>query len=207
VATIATEKELEDFLYETFRFDYNNSELSDYLDEGGLFRQVNINGYGIIDLIHISLDLPEEAFGYPEIKITIIELKKDQVDIKALEQISRYRTAIVRYISKILDVSKKKLVFKVDGLLIGKGINEQGDFVYLLNNIEWLRLLLYSIDLDSGLTLTEEEFGWFAVKEDFSSLKECLPRIMPRFFNLYKKWHNYCLIERSKNKEKTEGTF
>lgn len=192
MAMIESEKELEDFLYKTSRKDFYASALSEFANEGKIFRQVNIPGYGIIDLITVGFDLPQnDKPTYPEVKITIIEIKKGAIDHKALEQLARYRTAITRYLNRLQDNAQKEIFYDIKGVLIGKTIDKQGSFVYLVNNIEWLSLVTYSIDLENGLSLKEINKEWHSTTENFDSLKFYLAKIMPNFLSIYKEAHMY----------------
>lgn len=193
MAIMETEQELEDYLYKTFAAKSYESILGNFTGGGKIFRQVNITGYGIIDLIIVSFDIPSRENAYPDVEITIIELKKDQINYKALEQLAKYRTAIRRYLNTIVEDISKELSYNINGILVGKKIDDQNNFVYLVDNIDWLTLLTYSIDFDEGLILDDGNNGWHSTKEDFSSLKKYLPKVMPGFLDTYKDWHKYTL--------------
>jgi hypothetical protein len=196
MAIIETEQELEDYLYETFVEDPCESILSDFVGGGKIFRQVNITGYGIIDLIIVNFDIPNHENAYPDVEITIIELKKDQINYKALEQLAKYRTAIKRYLNTIIEDVSKELSYNINGILIGKKIDDQNNFVYLVDNINWLTVLTYSIGFKEGLILNDGNDGWYSIKEDFDSLKKYLPKVMPDFLGTYKSWHSYTLQQK-----------
>jgi len=191
MAIIETERELEDFLYETAKNGFEDSLLGEFVGDGNIFRQVDITGYGIIDLLHISFDYSNKENSYPDTTITIIELKKDNIDYNSLGQISKYRTAIKRYTDSIKFKSNKRISYKIEGILIGNKINENSDFVYLVDNIEWLTLLTYSITLNNGLILHDGNSGWYSKIENFDALKKYLPAIMPKFLDTYKEYHSY----------------
>lgn len=197
MAIVDNEKELEDYLYNEAKI--NDGKWSDYFTDGKIFRQVNITGYGIIDLLYVDFEIPEQDFDYPEVRITIIELKKGQIGYKALEQIARYRTAVERYLNALNEKNPKKFTYTVNGFLVGNEIDIHSDFVYLLNNIEWLTALTYFISFDEGLILSEPQRGWYDKRENFDSLKVQLTETMPAFLKSYKMWSSYALrVKRDK---------
>lgn len=92
-----SEKELEDYL-----FDYLSNGLEYEAVQRGLkldclfknvlwFRQLNLEPYGIADLVGFYRDKGT-------IKVELIELKVVDLTVNDFEQISRYRTAIERYL-------------------------------------------------------------------------------------------------------------
>ena len=80
---LTSEKELEDFL---FKWTPDGPVEEEYghplgINYKKLLRQVNIQGYGVIDLLSVDISCQDELM--PCIDIDIIELKKGTIDILA----------------------------------------------------------------------------------------------------------------------------
>jgi hypothetical protein len=112
------EKDLEDIIWESD---------NDKLFERGLpirgkcFRQLNLGGYGIADLVCVQRDGP---FG---LRITIYELKKDKIGISAFLQAIGYARGIQRY----LNLRRVSFSFVIDVILVGSELDTSGNFCYL----------------------------------------------------------------------------
>lgn len=142
-----SEKELEDILQDSWfdtGFVFGDGGQEDYL-----LRQINVEPYGIIDLLGISLD-------YDNFIITIYELKNTAITKSHIAQISRYRTAIKKILEKYF--SKQKFV-TVNGVIVCTGAGT-GDIVYLYDNINWLTVKTVDICVD-GL-LFDDHYNWYS---------------------------------------------
>jgi hypothetical protein len=120
------EKDLEEIIYTSGR---------DVLDQRGLtingklLRQVKIGNYGIADLIEFTrpcYDGPERKWFAPG-RITIYELKKEQIGISAFLQSLSYAKGILEYLRH----KKKNRQYVIDIVLIGKEVDDKGSFCYL----------------------------------------------------------------------------
>lgn len=145
------EKDLEDYIFE------HHNEIPGL--EGQIIeRQVNLVGYGILDLLIIEShrNINEDSY-YPVIKI--IELKQGIIDLSAAAQIMRYFKGIKRNLEKI-DYYGKKGVPIIQLFLIGNEIDINAS--YLLEFLEscGVRFITYKISLEKGITLKEEENDW-----------------------------------------------
>ena len=168
---IITEKELEDYLFD---WSPNGPDEDEYghplgLDHENIFRQVNIKGYGIIDLLSVSIACEGELM--PSITIDIIELKKGAIDYNAFGQICRYKIALERFIDELRLVKGHKYFkdIEIRGILVGDNINLNGDLCYAIESTSWLSLYTYELDLKEGISFGLAS-GWYSKKEDFSDL-------------------------------------
>lgn len=123
------EKNLETIIYES---DYDSLGKRGLYLSGNKFRQVKIGNYGIADLIYFERpvfykknDYNEHSFSHGT--ITIVELKKDVIDIDSFTQSLRYAKGIRRYLKK-KDIEHK---YKIEILLVGKSVDTSSSFVYL----------------------------------------------------------------------------
>jgi len=112
-------------------------------------RQVRLGSYGIADVICWELI---EKYNR-KIKIQIVELKKEVIDCNALMQACRYQTAIQQIIDR-RNFNNTEFEFEV--ILIGKKIQEHGDFVFTLNTFKNIKCYTYSLDTQFGLKFYRE---------------------------------------------------
>ncbi|MCK5613372.1 hypothetical protein KAR91_66495 [Candidatus Pacearchaeota archaeon] len=161
---LKSENELEDYLY-------GDSELECY---GDCFRQVPIKGYGIIDLLYIHID-NDPAENRPLISITIVELKKDYIDLNALGQICRYKIALERFFEN----SKHNLRYEIKGVLVGSDY-ASGDICFTVDAIDWLSCYHYSISLTDGISFSYEN-GWYRDDECFASLNKLAKSFLTQY--------------------------
>ena len=123
------EKDLEEIIYKS-----DNSLLNErgYNISGKKFRQVRLGNYGIADLIyylkprHILSEDAECSFFRQGI-ITIVELKKDVIDVNCFIQSLRYAKAVRRFLEKRGIENQYRIVIS----LVGKSIDVSSSFIYL----------------------------------------------------------------------------
>lgn len=173
------EKDLETIIYES---DYQSLKDRGYEIDGKKFRQVKLGNYGIADLIYyikpkyIALENPDASYFIQGV-ITIVELKKDIVDINSLTQSLRYAKAIRR----LLEKKGIQNEYKIRISLVGKSIDTSSSFVYLTDlmldfdsiyrTFDFYKppislcIHTYSYKLD-GLTF-ERHSDWFLKNEGF----------------------------------------
>lgn len=107
-----SEKTLEDIVCEILKNQDKYPDKFNFLEHSDIvIRQLNLNNYGIPDIVTISFDIYEEAI------VNIYELKKNDIDIQALVQALRYRQG-VRSLFNYIGISCKINIF-----LIGKNFN------------------------------------------------------------------------------------
>jgi hypothetical protein len=137
------EKELEDFLMEPG----NLQHLELYTDLAYTTRQLNLGPYGIADIVQIQPVVRKTA-GY-DFLITVVELKKDEVNVSTLTQACRYVAALKQFIRTL---SKAKPVY-IESMvvLVGRTINTN-DWTHLGHHLNNVRVWTYNLDLETGIS-------------------------------------------------------
>ncbi len=176
------EKNLEDIIYENID-DING--VQDLMERGLehvmcgpsiILRQFNLKGYGIPDLIQYRIertgrekleDLPHTEDHY-NVRVFIYELKKDKIDISAVMQVHRYKTAI-NEIFKYLNGGGDVYNFKIECILVGSKIDNTGDLVFLYNNLLDTFIYTYDYKLD-GLLFELQNKSWINSSSDIDSI-------------------------------------
>jgi hypothetical protein len=120
------EKDLEEIIYTSGRDVLEERGLT---IDGKLLRQVKIGNYGIADLIEFvrpSYDGPDREILCPG-RITIYELKKEQIGISAFLQSLNYLQGITKFLQK------KEIDghYIIDIVLIGKNLDTSGSFCFI----------------------------------------------------------------------------
>lgn len=156
------ERDLEDIIFNALMSEEGYDMLSDRgldicysSDHFTCKRQLKIGNYGIADLVTLS------RFTGGRVFIEVIELKRGEINMDTYIQANRYLTGIKRYIKQF----NPKLMPIYSTTLIGRFVN-MGDWVYLINDDENLKVLTYKYDID-GITfdihrdygLKDEGFG------------------------------------------------
>jgi hypothetical protein len=159
-----SEKELEDYMY-----GYFNKYLTSPIDDLGIdavFRQFNVDPYGVIDLITFSIN-------YPEVCINIYEIKKDKITTSSIAQVTRYKKAIEHlfaYKAKLLGNKYKdfkefdELPVFINCFVVAPEICLSDDTVFLYNELDNITLITVNLDLVNGISFNEIGKNW--VKED-----------------------------------------
>lgn len=162
-----SEKSLEDFIYnhwrETGRFIADGKEYQVCL------RQVNLGGYGIADLIFVSLDLSD--IENTLFVFHVVELKNEKIKLKDFGQISRYLTGV----NKATASSHNYKRFRSYGSLVVKdGIINDNDAAYIPNILGTVHVYEFKIDPVSCSIVFEEFTGAYRPKEDVDEVLENL---------------------------------
>lgn len=165
------EKDLENIIWDNAQTREGREKLfSRGLDiRGKLFRQVNIGGYGIADLISVEID--RGRWG-DDVIVTIYELKKEQINVDTLIQACRYYKGIQRFVDARYGDAIEDFDLTIKITLIGKTIETQSDFVFLLNRcIDDCNISVhtYKYDID-GLIFEEVYGGWYKTKEKLDAV-------------------------------------
>ena len=180
---LTSEKELEDYLY-AYNQGSESHPLRSYKEGYGIiFKQLKIEGYGVIDLLLVEIIRAQPT---PIIAVTIVELKKDKIDLNALGQISRYKIAIERFFKELRNLRNVEYFenLEIKGLLIGSEYAD-GDICYTVDAIDWLECQHYDLDMASGITFNTSK-GWFNNKECFENLHEEIKVLKNKYIELYK---------------------
>jgi len=169
------ENDLEDIIENMFK-DKSDLVYEIGCEPGIILRQPALSGYGKMDLINISYR-GNNANGFlkdEELKrlwnIDIIELKRGKLCFNELSQLCRYMTGVKRYLIH----NKRKYIkesFQIRGVLIGKEIEESGDFVYLLNRLGMTNIDIYTFSLDykKGLSFNYVWDEWYNKNENIDN--------------------------------------
>lgn len=87
----------------------------------------------------------------------------------------RYKTGIERMIEYLESKLEASIDASIYCHIIGKGITNSNDFVFLLNNLignETLQVSRYNIDLSKGIEFIPINDGWYRTGENFSNQEE-----------------------------------
>lgn len=169
------EKDLEEIIYNTAKDKLSEKGLTIM---GKLKRQVKIGNYGIADLIEIERPFYHTHFKkHVKGKITVYELKKDEMSVSAFFQAVRYVKGIQRWIYKKTNFDYSDFDYEI--VIIGRN-DKNSDVVYLSDIFSnygdesfvgsdlgkcSVRLVEYSFDVD-GLQF-EELNGFKLIEEGF----------------------------------------
>jgi hypothetical protein len=183
MATI-TEEELEDYL---FKYDSSDGD-SPMGTYGKVYRQFEIKGYGIIDLLYVDIS---PGCNFPVIKVVIVELKKDKIDFNALGQICRYKVALERFFDELREKKDCKYFeeLEIHGVLVGNKY-ANGDICYSIDTIDWLECYHYEIDLSCGAEFRESS-GWYNEGENFKKLYSKIKDFKEEYLKFYKEELRY----------------
>ena len=176
MANLNSEKELEDYL-----FGLEQDEDFPLPCSGKVFRQVSFPTYGIADLLYIDM----EPAPTPTVRISIVELKVNEIDLNAIGQICRYRQALHRYINHLFKKHPEhKKAIKCKGILVGKEY-ANGDICYVVDSIPWLSCYHYDLSLRNGIDFVQSE-GWYREDESFEPLNRITTEFASEYITQYK---------------------
>ncbi len=154
------EKDLEQIIFESDRDVLLERGLHIY---GTMKRQLRIGAYGVADLVTFLRIPMQDRWG---LRITVYELKQEQVGIKAMLQAYRYCKGIEDYLYNVRRFDDK-LSFKV--VLIGKSI-DRNDFCYLSDFIHDFDVITYSYDV-CGINFKHHN-NYKLIKDGFKNSKK-----------------------------------
>lgn len=151
------EKDLEEIIF--------NSDLSKLRQRGlnlhgKLKRQLHIGKYGIADLVCFKRTYLEGSC-IPVLKITVIELKPNNISLSAMMQAVGYARGIQDY----LEHHKCELEYSIDIMLIGKTIDKKSNLTFLPSIFENLSFYTYKYGIDGLIFDSIENYfltnkGW-----------------------------------------------
>lgn len=159
-----SERAIEDYLWESLRKKAYCILTDNYVDYS--YRQLAIPGYGITDLVHVSID-------HGLVTVTVIELKNESLKEAHLSQLARYMTGLNRYIQRFERIaSRYDWSVEVNGVLAVTGSVGE-DFPYLLNQLSNIAVVETSLSIESGFKQRHVFSREKSRKgEDFSGLDE-----------------------------------
>lgn len=152
-----SEKEIEDFII--LRLD--NSSVCPVTDEQFelWFRQLNLGSYGIADIVKINTG------PNGDMDITVMEIKKEVIDVKTLTQVARYIQGIKVLFSDLMPDFKG--ILSVYGEVVAPDISFNDDCVYLLNLLDDINAYVISCDMESGFSCEEDIGVWSKTEHKF----------------------------------------
>lgn len=185
------EKDLEGIIYENyFALGSKGLELFDqFHDSSRLYRQVNLGRYGIADLIYVEVTenivgvAPDDSLKRT-INVYVIECKLNLIDVNAYMQAKRYVTGLKEVADDSLTRNTDVNFFTV---LIGSKIQENGDFVFALNDDHRCTAYTYSYGID-GIEF-ESHRGWTIRDSGIKGLH--LKRQLLELFQEYAAYNHY----------------
>jgi len=156
------EKDLEDIIWDNLFFqedveNLNNRGLECVNYTPFKSRQLRIGNYGICDLITLER-------GHESLQVNIYELKKDEVNIDGIIQLSRYVTGCKRYLRSRFP----EMEIFIRPIIIGRSIHN-GDWVYLFNSLyNTISVYTYEYGLD-GLQFDLHNMNYSLIDEGFEA--------------------------------------
>jgi len=137
-----SEKELENAIFNSAEFLSHELGIS---ENAQFFRQFSLPGYGVIDIIAITV-------GPGVTLIDIIELKNEPLKLHDAAQLSRY----LNYFEEFSDTS----IFQICGHLIGpKTYPTANDDVFLMQSLTKISVYEFNVSIAEGFILSSIE-GW-----------------------------------------------
>jgi hypothetical protein len=166
-----SEKELEDWIFDYARA--NNINPINEVSIDSIYRQVDLGAYGIADLLTFSND--------PGcLDVTVIEVKKEFIDIKTFAQLSRYRKGLDIYFKNILPGC-----FSINMIAVSTEIQMSDDSVWLSDLLsEYTNFFPYTcrVSLDDGIEFVETK-GWRKKNENLEKFHNSIGNKNIEFFN------------------------
>lgn len=128
-------------------------------------RQKEIKGYGVTDIIKI--DVSDEG-----VRITVLELKNEELKESHISQLYRYMTGIRR----VARLYSKKIIgcpdIEVVGELAGPFNPNRGDIVWLLQSLDDVTVYDISLSFEHGFKAEEVSKGWHKGDENILAYKD-----------------------------------
>ncbi len=127
------EKDLEEIIFNANQMDLNERGLDFNSSTNIKKRQLRIGEYGVADIVTYQKPYFETDYNINDHcnkpTISVIELKKDVININTFLQAVRYLKGIMRYLEKVKKRDIDNYHFKI--ILIGSSITTSSDFIYL----------------------------------------------------------------------------
>jgi len=120
---------------------------------------------------------------YREWNVNVIELKRGKVGYSEIGQLCRYLKGLKQFLGPYLTSKKDRI--NVSGIVIGKEVEQGGDFVYLLDQLRNIDVYTYKLDYKTGLKF-ERSYGWALKNVDFENTKFSIEK--PKITNLIRQY-------------------
>lgn len=159
------EKDIEDVIYNACVNDYftlydHGLSLEILCQNPVVLRQFYLGGYGVMDIVLIAYNHYTKSYH-----VNVLELKKDKVDLKTLEQGIRYRKGVEHYFRHFYPGASVSIKIT----LIGREIEKYSSLLYTADYFPGLSFYTYSLDLVGGLRFTNHA-GYQLTEPDFQKM-------------------------------------
>jgi len=175
------EEELEEYILNSFENEENLFDLQPEL----VISQVNLGNYGIADIILVDfnpiLNLPNRV---TEVIFTVIELKKGEINLSAIAQISRYKQGVYNYFER-----DNRFTTTINGILIGDSIDYDSCFV--IDSTKWLNYIKYNISIDKGISFDESCYDWKIKNNNYGCIDKLIQQYKQIFLDKHKSFLRY----------------
>lgn len=177
---LLNEWELEEYIISTMENGDSNPAVWENFPDL-IFSQVNLGGYGIVDIITVdfnpTLVLPNNV---TEIHFTIMELKKEIIDLSTIAQICRYKQGLFNYFKH-----ENRIIIKISGVLVGNKINAEDGSCYVIDSMGWLHYVEYDISLNRGISFVRRE-NWYKEDNNYNCLDKLIQQSKHIFLDIHK---------------------
>lgn len=157
-----SEKHLELFIYN--HFNKTGECLVDDSEYEHCISQFDTCGYGITDLVFFNDYGDDRPIDIPKYQIHVVELKNEQIKVKDLAQISRYKTCFESLFDDDAEISYS--------LVVPEGVTMNDDACWLINSLEGISVFEFALNPHKGI-IFEPVYRWSKAKfdKDFSKRK------------------------------------
>lgn len=164
------ESDLEDIVFNSPIGELRDRGFDSYFKDAHTYRQLNLGGYGIADIVQFKrlTFKTESGFLVSKIVVHVIELKKNQIGIDTFFQALRYCKGILEFIKKRATFDFN-VTFNIS--LIGRKIQDSTDFVYLTDFLqnEQIVLNMYVYDYKiHGLSFIKKR-GYYLINDNLNN--------------------------------------
>lgn len=167
-----SEEELELFVYNTIDESGVCPLSGDRVDQ--VWRQVNLGEYGVLDILKVKFYTHQDHASIDLfIDITVLELKKEVVDMATIGQVMRYIAGIKHYMSKYHEHITNRINVTVYAEIAAPLIKTGDDTVFIINEIENLSAYQISCDLAEGFSAENKSYGWHKTSAAMQQAKKC----------------------------------
>lgn len=129
------------------------------------FRQKEIKGYGVTDIIKISV-------VNDEVTITVLELKNEAIKEAHISQLCRY----IKGVRRVVDLYKRKVkdcpFIEVRGEIAGPFNQDRGDIVWLADQLDDIQIFSLEVDFEKGFVSSRVGRGWYRNNENRLAYKD-----------------------------------
>lgn len=158
-----SEKHLELFIYG--HFDKSGECLIDDSHYDACISQFDTCGYGIPDLVFFNDYGENRPFDVPRYQVHVVELKNEQIKVKDLSQISRYKTCFDLMFDEDAEVSCS--------LVVPQGVRMNDDACWLINSLNDISVFEFELSPHEGIVF-KSLYGWSKSEFDKDFSKEKL---------------------------------